>query len=295
MHIALASWRDLPDWEVDDHPLHEALRDRGVTFERPCWEDEGIDWQTFDAVLIRTPWNYQEKQPKFVAWAEHVAKVTRIFNPAQVVRWNTHKSYLRDLGAAGVRITPTLWLDRGMRANVGELMATMRWKRGFLKPMVGATARETLRFCDDNDGITAANAHCARLLPHEGLMLQPYREAVETEGELSLILIDGKPAHGVRKVPVPGDYRVQDDFDATDMPHTFTPAEADEMIAVVRAAERVLELAPGALLYARVDVLRSPEGTLDLNELELVEPSLFFRHAPRSAELLADALIQRVR
>jgi len=52
------------------------------------------------------------------------------------------------------------------------------------------------------------------------------------------------------------------------------------------------EFAP--LLYARVDFLRDDDGRLRLSELELVEPSLFFRHAPHAADMLADALLARV-
>jgi hypothetical protein len=48
------------------------------------------------------------------------------------------------------------------------------------------------------------------------------------------------------------------------------------------------------LLYARFDYLRDNSGNLVLNELELVEPSLFFRHCNKSASVFADAIIKRV-
>ncbi|MBI5850513.1 MAG: hypothetical protein HZB39_05665 [Planctomycetes bacterium] len=293
MRFALPTHQDLPDWEVDDAPLHAALATRGAVVERPVWDEPGVDWSGFDAVLIRTTWNYQEKRAEFVAWAERVERATRLFNQAAVVRWNTEKSYLFDLARRGVRVTPTIWLERGRIADIAELCATHRIERGFLKPLIGATSRETLRFCADAAGLARAQAHLARLLPREGMMLQPYRESVETEGELSLVVIDGEATHGVRKIPVPGDYRVQDDFDASDVPHEFTPDELAALLEVVVAAERELAMPRGSLLYARVDVLRAPDGGLDLNELELVEPSLFFRHGAAAAERLADSLLRR--
>jgi glutathione synthase/RimK-type ligase-like ATP-grasp enzyme len=294
MRLALPTHRELPDWEVDDLPLHAALRARGARVERPIWDEPGTDWSGFDAVLIRTTWNYQEKRADFVAWAEAVERVTRLFNPARVVRWNTEKTYLFDLARRGVRVTPTVWLERGRRVDLAELCETHRITRGFLKPIVGAASRGTLRFAADHAGLASAQAHADRLLPQEGLMLQPYRDTVETEGELSLILVDGEPLHGVRKVPVPGDYRVQDDFDATDLPHVFAPDELESLRAIVAAAELELGLPPAGLLYARVDVLRAPDGGLYLNELEIVEPSLFFRHGPSSAGRLAEALLRRI-
>ncbi len=239
------------------------------------WDDPSIDWSAFDAVLIRTTWDYQEKREAFVEWAERLP--VPLYNPADTVRWNTHKSYLRDLESRGVPVVPTEWLERGTRPDIASLCARRGWTRGFLKPCVGATSRETLRF---DAGDPAAQAHADRLLAREDLMLQPYLARVETEGELSAIFIDGELTHGVRKVPVAGDYRVQDDFGAKDYPIDFPD---------VPLARRAVEAAGRTLLYARADFLVGPHG-LVLTELELVEPSLFFRHNLRAADRLARAV-----
>lgn len=135
-----------------------------------------------------------------------------------------------------------------------------------LKPAVGATARETIRFAAVD--LERAQAHVDRLQPHEDLLLQPYLKRVEREGELSGIFIGGALSHTVRKVPQAGDYRVQDDFGAHDERHTPCAEEA----AMFRLA---LEAAGAVTLYARVDVLRDDAGALCLGELELVEPLLF--------------------
>ena len=295
MRLALATCRAVPDWEVDDRPLRAALRAAGAEVIEPAWDDPQVDWGSFAACLIRTTWDYMERRREYVAWAERVEASTRLFNSAAVVRWNTHKSYLRELEERGVAIVPTVWLDAGAGAGVGELLRERGWKRAFLKPMIGATARETLRFAADPDGLRAAQAHVDRLLPTEGLMLQPYLERVESDGEVSAIFVDGELTHGVRKVPVPGDYRVQDDFGARDFPYVFAGAERAAAEAVLRAAGGGRELADGPPLYARADFLRGAEGELLLTELELVEPSLFFRHSAAAAERLAAALLRRVR
>ena len=166
-------------------------------------------------------------------------------------------------------------------------MKSQRWDRAFIKPFIGSTSRETLRFDADDEGLSAAQAHLDRLLANEGVMIQPYLQRVETEGELSAIFIEGEITHTVRKIPVPGDYRVQDDFGATDEPITFGDAELD-------LARRIMSLVEGDLLYGRVDFLRDNAGHLCLSELELVEPSLFFRHGGHAASLLADALCRRL-
>jgi len=275
----------------DEGPLREALKRRGATVEERAWDDPTVAWDAATAVLLRTTWDYQERRDAFVAWADTVARRTAIFHTAAVVRWNTDKRYLRDLAERGAPVAPTIWLPRGAAPALASHLDALGATRAFLKPQVGANARETLRFAVDPAGIAAAEAHAARLLPHEGLLLQPYLDAVEREGELSLVYLDGAFSHGVRKVPRPGDYKVQEDYGALD--HPWVPDPASRAVA-----EQVLALAEAhlgePLLYARVDLLRGPDGAPLLNELEIVEPALFLRHAPEAGDRLAAALLARL-
>ena len=74
MRLGLATCRDLPDWEVDDRPLHERLLARGVELEHPVWDDGTVDWTDYDAVLIRTTWDYMERREHFVVEHPHVSQ-----------------------------------------------------------------------------------------------------------------------------------------------------------------------------------------------------------------------------
>ncbi len=290
--IALATCASLPSWEHDDRPFHDALRHAGAQLEHPVWDDPAVDWSSFDACLIRTTWDYVPKIDAFTRWVEEVGARTRLWNPAPVVLWNVHKSYLHDLQRLGVPVTPTAWLSRGTRVDVAELCATRGWQRAFAKPMVGATSKGTLRFDATAAALPAAQRHVDALLAAGDAMVQPYLDSVEREGEYSLIVVDGQVTHGVRKIPPPGDYRVQDDFGATDEPWDAGDAERELALRIVRTAEQHCGV-DAPLLLARVDFLRDAAGELLLNELELVEPSLFFRHAPAAGEALARALLAR--
>ncbi|MBP8301734.1 MAG: hypothetical protein KA020_15295 [Planctomycetes bacterium] len=298
MLLALATRSDLPTWEIDDRHLHAALSARGVAWERPVWDDPAVDWRKFDGVLIRTTWDYQDKLPAFQAWVRAVAAVTHLQNPAPVVLWNTHKRYLRQLQQHGVPLAPTLWLERGTAVDVAALVQEAGFREGFLKPCVGATARETLRFAADPAGFAQAQAHVDRLLPHEDLMLQPFLGRVMDRGEWSAIFVDGQIAHCVRKIPVPGDYRVQDDFGARD--ERYEPSATERALAqhAMQVVHEVGGPCPGAegipLLYGRADFLWAEDGSCVLTELELVEPSLFLRHAPATGERLAEAWLRRL-
>lgn len=287
------SQRDLPSWEVDDAPFEAALRARGAVIDKPAWDDPAVDWSGYALALLRTTWDYAHQVPRFVAWARRAGGSTRLLHDAEIVAWNTDKTYLRDLEARGVRAVPSVWLEAGAQVDLRQVLHERGWARGFLKPVFGQTARETLRFEADEAGLAAAQAHLARLLPVEGLILQPYLSGVERAGEVSAILIDERLSHAVRKVPVAGDYRVQDDFGAHDEPLRCTPELEALAVAAVRAARDRLGRAE-PLLYARVDALPLADGSLALNELEIVEPSLFFRHAPEAGERLAEAVWRRL-
>jgi hypothetical protein len=289
-HVALVTQRDLPGWENDDAHLIGALSDRGATVHRPIWDDPAVDWARFDVAVIRTTWDYMRRRDAFVAWAERAAAHTRLMNRPPVIRWNTDKTYLRDLAEAGAPLLPTLWLHRGSTPDLRALLADTGWSRAFLKPQVGASAVDTLRFDVSPAGLQTASAHLARTLPDGGMLLQPYLPTVETLGELSAVYFGGAFSHAIQKIPVPGDYRVQDDHGASDRPATLTADERALAAHIVALAQAHLGL-PEPLLYARVDFLRSEAGDLVLNELELVEPSLFFRHAPEAAARFAQAIL----
>jgi hypothetical protein len=278
MRLALATCTKLPEWEVDDAPLHEALRAMGHQVEQPPW-DADVDWQRFDGVLIRTTWDYTARRDAFVAWCHGLGE--RVHNTGAVVAWNTHKGYLRELEALGVPIVPTVWLEQGSRFSISELATG----QVFLKPCVAANADGTGRF-EATD--PAAQAHADALVATGDAMLQPFLPSVGSQGERSAIVVDGVVTHCVCKVPAAGDYRVQDDFGATDGPHSPSEAEA----ALIQATLAAL---PTGLLYARIDWLLSDDGAPMINEVELVEPSLFFRHAPHAAEVLARAFVARIR
>ena len=298
MRIALVTCHPFPDGVVDDEkPLRDALGILGADVVEPAW-DADVDWSGFDAVLLRTPWNYQARPDEFMQWCERVSQVTRLVHDADIVRWNLDKRYLAELAGRGVPIADTFWLDvdfldrfpsRDERKDaLRDAMESRGWTRGFLKPVVGANALLTLRFEATDAGLAEAADHLASA--NRAFMFQQYLERVETEGECSLIWIDGRWSHGVRKVPATGDFRVQEDWGAKD--HAW---EADA--PAKKVAQRALDVVARKgfdLLYARVDLLETGSGSYFVNELELVEPALFMRHRPLVGEWLARGLLRRL-
>jgi hypothetical protein len=102
--LALATCSALPGFYPDDAPLVAALRARGVEPVSCEWDDAAVDWSRFDAVLIRTTWDYFQRYAEFVAWLDRLSVPT--INPMPMLRWNADKRYLLELQGQGVAIIP---------------------------------------------------------------------------------------------------------------------------------------------------------------------------------------------
>lgn len=281
-------WIDPPDPDAyarniltEDRILSEALVANGTTVSRVDWADRHIDWRRFDAIVIRQTWDYFERLDEFRAWLDRVELLTRVVNPADVIRWNWNKRYLVDLIEAGVPTVPTVVIERQTPApDLAEVLAQHGFSEAVIKPAVSGAGRETYRIQGEN--IETAQALWQRLVGQEDMLLQPFMPAIVEHGEVSLIVIDGQVTHAVRKIAAPGEFRVQDDHGGT--VHVHTPTEAEAAVAM-----QALAATPEPVAYARVDLVQTDDGPVVM-ELELIEPELFFRQEPNAAGRLALAL-----
>lgn len=283
MRIALATAADQPYTDQDDVPLLAALHAAGHAASLLAWDDPSVAWQDHDAVVIRTTWDYPDRRDRFVAWAGDVEGVTRLFNSAEVVRWNTHKSYLLELEERGMPLVPTAWLAQGDRVDLVALAASRGWSEVVLKPAVGVGG-SGIRRCSPADG----QDHLDALVVAGDALVQPYLPSIATHGELSVVLIDGVVSHAVRKTPAAGAFLVQSDRGGTYEPVPDPPEDA------VRLARWVVEVTGHDLLFARVDLLLDAAGTWLVNEVELTEPGLYLDRVAGSAERLVAALESRL-
>ncbi|MFP5308198.1 MAG: RimK family alpha-L-glutamate ligase [Actinomycetes bacterium] len=280
--VALASARGLDPMDQDEGVLAPALAARGVDVAVVPWDEPGADWGAFDLVLVRSTWDYDDQRDAFVAWAERVGTLTTLRNPAEVVRWNTHKGYLLELEERGAPIVPTAWLGAGDRVVLDDLLADRGWTDAVVKPTVGAGARGLSRV---RPGDAAGQVALDALLARGDVMVQPFVADVTSAGELSVIVLDGRVSHAVNKVPAPGDIRIQIEHGGT---YRVVEPDAD----TVALAEWIVSSTGQDLLYARVDLLPDGVGGWMLGELEATEPSLYLRWSEAGTGRLADLVVR---
>jgi glutathione synthase/RimK-type ligase-like ATP-grasp enzyme len=280
-HVALVTSAAFPNLYEDDVPLVAALAEIGVDAEPTVWSDGRVDWLGFDALVIRSPWDYFERLHEFRPWLDaRVASGVRMCNSGAILEWNLDKRYLQDLAAASVPLVPTIVVARGEDPDVAALARGRGWDEIVVKPTISGNAHATHRFrLADADRY---RDDIARTLVDRGLLIQPFLPEILTDGELSLLFFDGVFSHAIRKRPKAGDFRVQHHFGGTSARTTVR----DEWIQTARTC---IAAAPALPVYARVDGVVH-DGRFLLMELEVFEPLMFLAQHPEAPGRFARAI-----
>lgn len=277
--VQVVTCAELPEPDADMAPLMAALEVAGLRARQVVWDDATVDWGESSLTVIRSTWDYHRRRDAFVAWAQAVGERSQLLNPAQVVLWNTHKRYLLTLALRGVAAVPTAMIERGSCLKAGEICEDQGWRKIVVKPAVSAGSYQThvMEAGAIDEEVVGA------LVAAEDVLVQPYIESVDTYGERSLIFIDGELTHSVRKSP-----RFAGEDESVSGPHPIDAAERE-------VGERALKAVGGeGLLYARVDLVRGADGAPMVAELELVEPSLFFKYSPEALQRYVEGVKRRL-
>ena len=285
MRLGFVTSRGLQQLSDDDRLVVADLRHHGVMVESAVWDSPLVDWSVYDALILRSPWDYHERPEEFTSWLALVERLgVPTWNPPSLVRWNMDKQYLCDLEERGVPIVPTTVVERGSGVRLTEVIAATGWSEVVFKPAIGASGFHTTRVRASDAALHAQTFD--ELVSRRDVLVQPFVREILREGEWSMVFIGGSFSHAVRNRSREGDYRVQSDFGGS------TVAEAPRGVLVAQA-EDVIRNIPGEWLYARVDACEV-DGQLLLMELELVEPSLFLGFHPSAPRRFSAAIRQRV-
>ncbi len=294
--IALVTAKSALEYDYDMPLLLSACRARQIEVEVHSWDDPYTDWSRFGAVVLRSPWDYAERLSVFLAWCERVTAVTRLLNPLSAVKWSLDKHYLKDLERLNVPIVTSRFVESIYTAKLelDTLLASFPDTAEFVvKPTVGCYSQGVLRF---------SRLQCERALLHikhlfsmgSAVLLQPYMQSIDDNGETNLIYFDGIYSHAIRKEAL-----LLKDGTVNVPTFNFRAAReadfAERQVAEAALAAVMLHLQlDRPLLYARVDLVRNVLGTPEVLELEIAEPSLSLPLASGGADRFADMLAKLV-
>ncbi len=283
--VALATYQSAPHLAPDDRALIPALARVGIHAEAAVWSDPSVSWESYDAVVIRSCWDYHLRVAEFFSWLDYLeSAAVRAWNPPALVRWNADKRYLLDLARRGVPTVPTMIALRGRTRDVEAIAHAEGWRHVVVKPAISASGYETHSLTSPFDD--AARDTIARVSSLSHVLVQPFVEEIPRDGELSFTFIDGRFSHATLKRAGSGEFRVQTEHGGS-VESTTVDANLVEQAARVLGA---IDLPP---LYARVDgVVR--DGDLLLMELELIEPNVFLSARTGAVDDLAEAIRGRL-
>jgi glutathione synthase/RimK-type ligase-like ATP-grasp enzyme len=269
------------DFVIDDERAVQPLADIGWEVFTLSWRQQDIPWESFDAVVIRSTWDYWHDVSAFFDKLEDISRRSRLANPIELVRWNLEKTYLRDLQSSGISIVPTMWVRHVSAGDFATIAGHLAADELVIKPVVGANGDDAFRL-SPADPASRLEGIASRFSGRDA-MVQPFVTRILDEGEFSLFFFGGEFSHAVRKVPAAGEFRSQEERGAE-----ILRLEPDA--GLVEAGRRAVAALPSLPLYARADLVRGSSDDCLLMELELIEPSLYLRMDPSAPRRFALAL-----
>lgn len=278
--VAFLSQDSMDGYVCDDDVAVAPFADAGLDVETLSWRAD-VDWSGFDAVIVRSTWDYQNAHQAFFDTLRRISAVTRLANPLALMRWNMDKRYLAELARDGVATVPTVFGEGLAPGQLPGMLETVT-EPHVIKPVISAGAERTYRIAP---GMSEAQlAPIVDAHKQSAWMWQPFLTRITSEGEYSLFYFSGEFSHAILKTPQSGDFRVQEEFGG----HIQSVVPVAELRA---AADHTLSCIDETPLYARVDLVRgNRDDAWQLIELELIEPSLYLRMDERAPARFADAV-----
>ena len=283
----------------DDFLAYEFLEKKGYKVSTWVWTGDLdlLQKQNFDLLVVRSPWDYADDENtrnRFVEWLHKLKELKlNVVNPIDLMLWNLDKHYLKDMESVGAQIVPSLFWEACNERDLKEF-----WNElgpFVIKPCISAAARDTYRVLNLND-LEKLESKISDIRSGRSFLVQPYLKGVETQGEWSLIFLNGEYSHALLKKPKPGSWFVQDELGGS---VTWINPPKEIIDSAIRSFNLIEEAfkknntdnqLAHKISYARVDLMLHADKNY-LSELEMIEPELFFLdrsvtpHKPHSKAL----------
>jgi len=281
MHISFVTYNEKSELTPDDELLADYLRTKGISVSPAAWNDDAVDWKQYDAIVLRSTWDYHKKIDHFNVWLDKLEQLRcNVLNPVAIIKWNQNKKYLVDLINQGKHIPSFVFCAQNNYASLEEILAVTQWEKVVVKPAVSGGSFNT--WVTTVSAAKSAQPEFESMLAGGDVIVQKFMNEIVGEGELSLMFFNKVFSHAVLKKASQGDFRVQSQFGGT--VENVQPGDD-----IIQYATSLLDDIDEPLLYARVDGVVS-DGQFFLMELELIEPALFMAYHPNACENFFGAL-----
>ncbi len=173
------------DWDWAYEVEAAVLLRAGFSVEARPWTEAG-ELTGFDLVMPLVAWGYHQDPPRWHALLDRLQdSAATVLNPVPLLRWNSDKRYLAELGGKGIATIATRLAAALDEADLDEARAEFGDEL-VIKPPVSASAHGTHRLRRGDP------------LPEDArgreMLVQPFLRSVAEEGEYSIMLFGGQSA-----------------------------------------------------------------------------------------------------
>ncbi|MFQ3174951.1 MAG: glutathione synthase/RimK-type ligase-like ATP-grasp enzyme [Flavobacterium sp.] len=285
MKIAILTCEKLPQLTPEDQLLIPALAKSNIEATAVIWDSKSVNWSDFDYLIFRNTWDYFEKEVEFNLWLHQIEQLgIKTLNSIEIIKKNKHKFYLREMEKQGIKILPTIFIDKTDLLDLDKIMPA-HWKKAVIKPAFSAGSYQTEVF--DLEDLQKTNTDYKNIASEKELLLQEFMPEIQTFGETSFIFFNKKFSHAVNKKPIAGDFRIQVQFGGQ---YTLVHPNA----TLIEKAQQIVNTFNGELLYARVDGIVI-DNELHLMEVECIEPDLYFNLSEGSLQRFVSAIVDLIK
>ncbi|EAI3338676.1 hypothetical protein E3N47_05580 [Campylobacter upsaliensis] len=260
---------------------NEALKKLKAKLENLHYQCELKAWQEIRVrhlapntlILPLAVWDYSLEYANFLHFLNELerAKIS-ILNPSEILKMNADKSYLKILEEANLPIIDSIIFKQNEEFD----LSLIPFQKAVIKPLVGQSGYK-VRFLEQK-------IPTKEEFPH-GALIQPFIESVEELGEFCFIFFGGKFNYAIHR-QTQKDWRANSNY-GVKIALLKNPSKAHIDLAL----KALKALKSSNLLYARVDLLPQKNGKALINEVELIEPSLYFDFHENTLEIFIKNLL----
>jgi len=285
--VALLSMDNTKGFFTYDKLLIEPMKTFGWDAEEISWRNESINWDDYNAVIVRSTWDYQKDHEKFLDVLEKINNSSaHLENDLELMKWNMNKKYLFDLEQKGVKIVDTLWKSNFNLDEVENSFENFNSEEIIIKPNISANADNTFRLTKAK--FVEIKNQLKLIFTNREFMIQPFMKNIIDEGEYSLFFFNGEFSHCVLKKPKEKDFRVQEEHGGKFK--SIIPTEQQKTIG-----KNIIDKLAVLPLYGRTDLVRTADNDFALMELEAIEPSLYFNMDEQSPIRFTKAFVEKMK
>jgi len=249
----------------EDLMLQKALLRDGYDAEIISWEDETIQYESFNGLILRSVWGYQNNYINFVKWINKVSVAgIKLFNVKEILLNNIRKDkQFHILDKNFISHIPTQFIK-----SISELQNTELKFPIVIKPIISGSGENTYKF----DSVLEMEGTLFRTVleryfenKENGIMLQPYYESI-SNGEYACIYINGINTHNMLRFPGV--------LSKKQYP-LYLERIPKEVENISNAVSKIPEFKD--YLYMRIDIIVT-DNIAYIMEVELTEPDLMFKY-----------------